>query len=380
VVGTGATLTVSTPGTYHLIGLDPGNQCEGYASVNVSADLALPVADAGQPFGLDCSGETAALDGSGSTGAGNLAFAWTSPDGHFVSGTTGPTPQIDAPGTYLLQVTNTANGCTDTDEVAIATEAPVAYASVEQPVCGGGKGTIRIDSVIGAEGPFFYRLGNGPPIPENLFTQLSPGTYTILVEGAMGCDATVEATVEEPETVQITLEPEADLLLGYSYQVDAQLNLSPAEVASMVWTPAEGLSCDSCLNPVATPLVNTQYQLTVVSLNGCEARATLTVLVDKDAAVYVPNAFAPTSSQQNDLFRIFADEKSVVRIKSFQVFSRWGELVHEYYDFDPADPAHGWDGKLRGKELNPDVFVWQAVVVLVDGREVLHKGDVTLSR
>jgi len=74
---------------------------------------------------------------------------------------------------------------------------------------------------------------------------------------------------------------------------------------------------------------------------------------------------------------IFSSD-DVLQVKSFLVFSRWGETVFEYYDFVPNNPAFGWDGKHRGEPLNPAVFAWFAVVEFVDGEEVLFEGDVSL--
>ena len=67
-------------------------------------------------------------------------------------------------------------------------------------------------------------------------------------------------------------------------------------------------------------------------------------------------------------------------IKSFQVFSRWGNLVYEYADFLPNTPAHGWDGTFQSQVMNPDVFVWYAEVEFIDGEVIVLKGDVALIR
>jgi hypothetical protein len=46
----------------------------------------------------------------------------------------------------------------------------------------------------------------------------------------------------------------------------------------------------------------------------------------------------------------------------------------------PNDPSHGWDGSVGGKILDPAVFVYYAEILLIDGRKILYKGDVTLVR
>ena len=170
------------------------------------------------------------------------------------------------------------------------------------------------------------------------------------------------------------------LALGESYQIETQINIPIDQIGTVQWTPSTGLNCDTCLNPLATPLLTTQYKVIVVNDKGCTDRATLLLQVDRRVDIYVPNIFSPNGDNENDVFMIFADMRGVKNIKSFQVFSRWGELVHEYYNFEPNNPAFGWNGRFNAQDLNPAVFVWYAVIELVDGSEVLYKGDVTLER
>ena len=151
-------------------------------------------------------------------------------------------------------------------------------------------------------------------------------------------------------------------------------------LGAVLWTPAAGLSCDTCLNPVAKPLTTTQYRVVVKTIEGCEDRAPVLLIVDKRADIYVPNIFSPNGDGENDFLTIYADPKAVLRIQTFQIYSRWGELVHEYYNFAPNNPAAGWNGKFNGQELNPGVFGWYALVELIDGRVILYEGDVTVKR
>ena len=67
-------------------------------------------------------------------------------------------------------------------------------------------------------------------------------------------------------------------------------------------------------------------------------------------------------------------------IKKLQIFDRWGSLIFVNQDFRPNNLTAGWSGEYRGVPVNPAVFVWWAEVELVDGREVVVKGDVTVVR
>jgi gliding motility-associated-like protein len=127
------------------------------------------------------------------------------------------------------------------------------------------------------------------------------------------------------------------------------------------------------------PFQQTSVNVTIIDTSGCSAEDVITVFVKKDRAIYVPNAFSPNGDGPNDVFMIYSGQ-DVVRIKEFLIFDRWGESVHEYYDFVPNNPAYGWDGTHKGQAMDPAVFVWFAVVEFIDGQEVLFEGDVTLVR
>lgn len=380
VVGTGATYTTTQPGVFYLIGVDPANGCINAVSAAVEADQTPPVADAGPGFSLYCFGESGNLDGSGSSGAPVLNFLWTTSGGKIVAGTNAANPLVSAPGLYFLLVTNPANGCTDTDQVEITPREPEADVVVKQPACFGQKGTILIENVTGAQPPLRYSMNGGPFTGKNLYTSLDPGTYNILIVDANDCSTTVEQMIEEGDIFDLNLEPKVTVKLGESYQINTEVNVPLTDIANIQWTPATFLSCDTCLNPLATPLNTTQYRLTASNKNGCKDEAPLLLIVDRRPDIYVPNIFSPDGDGRNDVFTIYADTRMVTNIKSFQVFSRWGEMVYEYYNFEPNNPAYGWNGRHNGQELNPAVFVWYAVVEFVDGSELLLEGDVTLKQ
>ena len=85
-------------------------------------------------------------------------------------------------------------------------------------------------------------------------------------------------------------------------------------------------------------------------------------------------ASAPKSHSR--LSHVFFREK----INSFLVFDRWGNTVFEASNFSPEDPNGRWDGRYRGKRMNPAVFAYFAVIKFKDGVETLFEGDITLMR
>jgi gliding motility-associated-like protein len=381
IIGTGVSVDVNMPGTYYLIGTDPANSCTNILSEIVNADLAAPSANAGQPFTMDCFEELNYLDGTGSAGTGPVTFSWQTINGVLVSGTNTATPAISGPGTYQLTVANSGNGCTDTDEVTVTSASPVATPLVVQPPCLGDKGSMNLGDVSGGTPPYVFSIDGGETFgSQSIFTKLEAGSYDIVVQDANGCEFESTELIDQPEFFNLELDTYAELELGDSYQINTQVSVPLSEIESVLWTPGAGLSCDTCLNPVATPQTTTLYKITAVTNTGCEDSGTILLLVNKQVSIYVPNAFSPNNDGVNDVLMVFADPGKVVNIKSFLVFSRWGETVFQYFNFLPNDPAYGWDGSHRGEMMNPAVFAWFAEVEFVDGRVELFEGDVTLVR
>jgi hypothetical protein len=102
------------------------------------------------------------------------------------------------------------------------------------------------------------------------------------------------------------------------------------------------------------------------------------VIVDRTRWVYIPNVLNPNSAE-NDLVTVFGGP-DVVGIKSFLIYDRWGNNVHEARNFEKGDRTKGWAGTFRGQPVNPAVFVYFAEVEFLDGEVVLFKGDITVVR
>ena len=57
------------------------------------------------------------------------------------------------------------------------------------------------------------------------------------------------------------------------------------------------------------------------------------------------------------------------------VFDRWGEKV-----FETRNQSTCWDGRHKGKLLNPDVYGFYLTVNCVNGQKFTKKGNVTILR
>jgi gliding motility-associated-like protein len=203
-----------------------------------------------------------------------------------------------------------------------------------------------------------------------------PGLYTETYTSMNGCDSTHSVFFETVSDLVVDFQENIEIGLGESV-VLKPLVVSGSNLTYQ-WQEDPTLSCWDCPNPVASPLTATTYFLTVTNELGCVTSADVPVFVRKERGIYIPNSFSPNDDGINDLFMVFSNPNTVTNISSFRIFSRWGEVVFEYYNFFPNDPDFGWDGKHRDEEMDPAVFAYMVEVEFVDGVKQLFKGDVML--
>ncbi|MGI9160863.1 MAG: gliding motility-associated C-terminal domain-containing protein, partial [Saprospiraceae bacterium] len=360
------------------------NGCTNTTTAVVLADLDVPAIVTATPAQLNCTVKQVTLNSSVQT-PGNYLYQWSTLNGTIVSGANTQTPLVSAAGLYSLTVTNTRNGCTATREVPVTVDPSTptgAVLQVRDVSCFGDKnGAVLIESVIGGEAPYEYALENGNLGSNVLYTSLAPRSYNLLIVDANGCEFETTFVVGEPEELLINLGPDTTIKLGQPIELSLQNTVNfPNRVVNLIAKPTDlvfRFDCDTCAPFL--PTNSFQYRVTVTDANGCTAADTRLVIVDKTRNVYIPNIFNPESASENGLLMIYGGI-DVAEIKSFQIYDRWGALVHEYYSFQPNYIPSAWDGKVRGDDASPGVFVYVAEILFKDGELIIYKGDVTLIR
>lgn len=294
---------VDEPGDYILIVLNTANGCQDTASVNVLQDIAAPTAGAGPDDVLTCANTTLALNGNGSSQGANFTYAWTTQDGQILSGPNTLNPQIGEPGTYVLLVRNTLNGCTATDAVlitenttppdlSIAPPSILTCLTTSIPLQGSGNN-------LGPAPSISWTTANGAIVSgvNQLAAQVNaPGTYTLTAVNTLnGCSASRQITVSEDRTPPAIQTGPAPKLTCTVTQITLNSTVAPAQ-ALVSWNTANGqiLTGDNTLTP--TVGAAGLYQIIATApANGCTAAATIAVVqesnvpADFDFSLTTPN-------------------------------------------------------------------------------------------
>jgi gliding motility-associated-like protein len=143
---------------------------------------------------------------------------------------------------------------------------------------------------------------------------------------------------------------------------------------SYQWSPANLVTSPTKSTTLAFPRDTTDFEVEVTDLkNNCSAKARVRVevlVLDCQSSLFIPNAFTPNDDNTNE--KIFV-KSPYIESFNFSIFNRWGEKV-----FETTNPSEGWDGKYRGKSLDPDVYVYYLQGVCLDKESFFKKGNITL--
>jgi gliding motility-associated-like protein len=349
-------VTWQNAGLYSIV-MNALNQCgtsTNTYTVNVNA---YPAVNAG-PDTTICGGGLVTL--STITGAG-YTYAWNNGSGNFsTQSSVAVTPTVTT--NYVISTT-VQGGCTSRDTVTVFVNYIDDSLVVTDAGCSADDGTATVLITTGTAPPFTYLWSNGQT--DSAAVGLVPGTYSCTVTDNGGCSFTAIAVVNGISSLNPDAGPYVTITQGQS------TNLFGVGGFTYSWSPPNSLSCVNCQNPIATPTVTTTYTLTVTDSLGCFATDTVTVFVDIYCGdVFVPNAFSPNGDNQNDV--LYA-RGACFETFEFYVFNRWGEQV-----FHSSDPQIGWDGNWRGVACENAVFNYVVKGRLLDGTEVLLKGNVSL--
>ena len=323
-------------------------------------------------FDISCEG---GMDGNAMAnvnGVGPFSYLWS----------TGDTAQMItglSAGDYDVAITD-GNGCMTFGTVTL-TE-PNAFMigfEVSEPDCFDQQlGSIAV-LPSGGVAPYTYSIDGTVFQTSPVFTGLDEGIYQITSLDANDCSTTEIISIDVPLMVNVELGTNQSISIGDSTLLEAIINLPFDSLASVMWTGIDSIGCANCLTQIVAPIITTAYSVSVTSADGCADRDSMTVFVNTDYKIYIPNIFSPNGDGINDVVMISADE-SVREITSLSIFDRWGNLVFGAEHFQPDDSSISWDGRMKGEGMNPGVFTFRMVVDFSDGASKIIYGDITLVR
>jgi gliding motility-associated-like protein len=263
-----------------------------------------------------------------SNGLGNYSYLWnTSPPQNTPNAT-----NLGA-GTYLVIVTDSVN-CSKTDSVVI-TEPQILSASAqasEQVTCHDySDGSITV-TAQGGTGPYSYALNGGTPQNSNIFSELPPDSYSIVVTDSNGCTTTIlDIFITNPDSITA-------MFINYSNSNCFGSGGGSVEIVAAGGTqPYSYLWSNGATTASVSDLKNQTYYITVTDLNQCTGEFSIEVVKDPKVDLIIHNSFSPNGDGKNDIW--FIENLNLYPENELVVLNRWGNEV-----FSVNGYMNNWDG------------------------------------
>jgi len=375
---TNATAQNLVEGTYSVTVTD-NNQCAVSESITLNDPTPLQVAFTNQKE-ISCAGaDDAAITVEASGGTSPYVYLWE--QNQYVTTPVSQTIENLGPGSYAVLVTDN-NGCSVRDTATFISPPVLGfnYVITDSTSCpGSADGRIRALAVGGTPSTtgaaYTYSLDNVTYQQSGVFSSLIASTYRVYVKDGNNCVYDTLVSVAEPLPLGLQILPQDSTIeLGSQLQLIAlPAGYSGKDLKGFSWSPASGLSCVDCANPVAAPYSDIEYTLTVRYLNKCSLEKKVNVFVLDGKAFFIPNVFSPNNDGANDAWQIYGYDLKDVDVK---VFNRWGEKV-----FDSQGNQYlAWDGSYKGVLQEPGIYTFIVQAEYLNGKVARKSGTITLVR
>ena len=285
---------------------------------------------------------------------------------------------LDESGVYV-QNFNSRYGCDSTvylDFTTVENLGIEAFYDLKDPSCFDFKnGRLLINEIVGLYPPFNNRLIDSNEEVISDFNTLSAGQYTLQLIDRFGCVSEMGMHVENPDQIWVDIGRDTSIRFGSELEFDTRYF---GEFDRIEWNGNGEFSCATCLFTNFIPYSSQDVTLKVMDVNGCAMSDTVSIIINGEPEVYLPNVFSPNGDRNNDEFIIQYYGESVLSIESFEVYDRWGGLIHSLYSLEPKAGMVLWDGYSTNEKLNLGLYTYVLNVKYITGEIEKYLGTITI--
>lgn len=264
-------------------------------------------------------------------------------------------------------------GCTDSDTISVIESIAEGAISGPSQLCLGEAVTLTYTPNIATDFNIIWTPDVGQTTGTSITVSPDVTTeYQVQYTNNNGCIDETSYTVLVggfPDDIFISAEPQEVCL-----SLTTELSVTTRPNDEVLWSPADILDDPTSDTPVATPLDNTTFIVTITDELGCTEERSIDITVVQPTCderdVFIPNTFTPNGDNLNDIFRA---ESVFLQSMELVIYNRWGQEV-----FATTNLNDGWDGTFEGSSLEPDVYGYYFNGVCVNGFSVQMQGNVTL--
>lgn len=271
--------------------------CEDVSTVRVSQNREVPRARAGADVNLGCKSDPVYFDGQGSSVGTEFIYKWTTDGSGSIADPDSLATYLQGSGLYILEVTNTLNGCVALDTVELLTDTttkPFIQISplVQKLNC---RDTMVSLNAIGSTNGPGYNIVWGPAnCVISGGNTLTPrvkceGTYTLtILNSADGCFSTRNVRVERDTVKPVAMVVQSNETLPCipNYVVLDGTGSSTGPFITYSWVGKNGSNVQNPFGQITTTFSPDTYFLTVRNVqNWCQDTTSMTVLPNTNPIV-----------------------------------------------------------------------------------------------
>lgn len=222
--------------------------------------------------------------------------------------------------------------------------------SSNNPTCNQANGSITI-AASGGTSPYQYSIDGGTTFQASgTFTNLSAGTYNVIIEDATGCSETNVITLNNVGGVTPTITSNQSICAGNSVSITAG---GAGAGGSYMWDNGLGSGSSHVIAPAST----TTYTVTITDVNNCTATASVTISVDNPPTV----TLNPTSGS------ICSGESITITASGAQSYNWNTGATTSSITVSPTNQSSytviGQNGSCAGSPVSSTISVIQSPVV-----------------
>ncbi len=220
-------------------------------------------------------------------------YAWDFGDGS-TSNLENDTHFYALPGTYTVKLyVTTQNGCVDslvkTALVKVVASPSVDIGGINYSLCAPGsmnfQGLILVPDTSALTWSWNFFNGNTSNLqnpPAQTYTNANPDSIQVVAINSTGCTDTVKRYFQLNPPPLTNAGPDTAICVGQG------VTLQATGAATFTWLSIDNtLSCHTCANPTATPVVTTSYVVVGYTALGCTTSDTVVVNVIQPATLTV---------------------------------------------------------------------------------------------
>ena len=328
-----------------------------------------------------CMGKPARIINQSTNMVGTInQWSWVL-DGNVVASNQQPVLIVSTPGTHTVKlVVKTNVGC-ESDTVTktfIVNPAPVVNITAQDgclnvPINFFGTQTDNITTIT----QWNWNFGDGTTStlqdPVHNFSLAGNMNVELNATASNGCVSPDATKMINVGSVHAIASNDTLILKDIPFPLHVNYNGNFNGAPTFLWSPATGLNNAQSQSPTAILQNDITYIVTVTTPQGCQAKDSVSIIVFKGSAVYVPTGFTPNSDGKNDLLRgLYVGIK---KVHYFRIYNRWGQQI-----FSTNSLSEGWDGTIRGVKQQTGTYVWMLKAEDIAGKIYEMKGVSTLIR